>query len=281
MHQFKCVHRERHYGFSLIELVSALMISTILIGQFYIYFMNFNQAFIIQIGLMRIEGRANEVIAHISHSIHQLGKIGCIKVTKNYPQLSFASIHLNAHTQIIGDDQSMTVQYLEGFSTNLRTTQVNQSSMLVSDQRRFHSNEIVIIHDCLHAEINQIQKIVTVAKSYQLSFVRPLEHTYNTDAEVSALQIDRFFVSKTMRFDVKHRPIYALYKEDINHYRHELVEGINKIRFKYAINNANHFRILSFNQILAWHDVIGIAVEIHTEASGFQKVWYHFFASGK
>ena len=62
--------------------------------------------------------------------------------------------------------------------------------------------------------------------------MNPLAHRYEKNVELRKLEVNTYYIADTGRKSIKREPVFALYVKNINHYKQELVEGIQRMHIE-------------------------------------------------
>jgi competence protein ComGC len=103
----------------------------------------------------------------------------------------------------------------------------------------------------------------------------------STVAQIKQYDQNSYFIGKTDRFDAKGDAIYALYHQDSHAKKMELVEGVNKMKIKYAVLKNNELVEHPIEEITDWSKVRGVAIEwvfASLNASTMEKTEYEYIA---
>lgn len=223
-------------GLTLIELMLALTLSTIILSTLIAVYLSSEKNFQTQNSLSTIQENARTIIQLLKTNIHNAGYIGCAKLKDNFFIKNYADYALNAKNKIVITNNAITIRHMSIEHDYVTATMQDYSTLSVSSAYPFYQNDILLISDCKKAEIFQVKNSYITKQEQIITTTEPLSFFYEKNADVGKLEIKNIFVDKTGRYTNSGKPIYALYIKDINQNRLELVEGVRDLQAQFDDN---------------------------------------------
>jgi len=137
---------------------------------------------------------------------------------------------LTVQNKLTSSNHEFTVRYADLPAATLNRMNEDRSILYVDGAVHFAAKNWLMIADCQHAEIFQIEKSVIRHHQQALHLSHSLHSQFSAGAEVGKFKINRYFIAKTKRRNQDNLPIYALFMTDINHRKIELVENIQQMQ---------------------------------------------------
>lgn len=285
MFEFRSKHNQIRGSFSagmagifLIEALLSVMLSGLLLSVLYEMYLINHQSYHLQSTLMRIQTNANTAIKILTDEIKMAGYIGCGKLTKDFP-LNTSSFTLTLGSRLIGlAENAFVVSRAEFPNANLLEPTTDDNTLLTNNVIYFKPGDILIISDCKAAEIFRILEVHTLKDRQKIIPVKPLQHKFDQFAEVSHLQINKFYVAKTNRTHADGSNVNALFMENINGEKMEIVEDVQQMHILYAVKQDNKIIHKPATGIIDWSTVFGVAIDLDFYSSFHKKTWHVYVA---
>lgn len=268
-------------GFVLIELLIAILISTLLLNLLMKIYLTSESVLQWQTALIQIQNNANEIISLLNSNIKKSGHIGCAKLTPEFSATPFHHYSLSNKNKLIGDDNEITIRYADYPSATLLKAMENEWQLMVSRNIKFSSGDIVLISNCKWAEIFQVAKVKVSREVQEIISTSSLKHRFDLNSEISHFEVAHYYIDKTNRTHRDGSYIYALYVENNHERKSELVSGINNINFKYLIYQQGILMEKSASQIKDWSCVQGVSYELISVYPPLKKIWYGYVSLSK
>jgi hypothetical protein len=276
----------RATGFSLIELLIAIVLSTLILISLTTVFLAVEKNYQTQLALNSIQENARIVTNIFNSEIHQSGYLGCAKRVIDFPfennsTQPFAKLSVLQDEKIKQDSQGFTVMYADSQHVNLLGTMQSHFSLHVPAAEDFLQNEIVVISDCGSVDIFHISSTDKAAGLQKISAINPLLKSYSADAEVARLIKNSYFIEKTNRKSPRKSPIYALIMKDINGVKHEMMEGVDDMKISFTIIVDNKLIEKNAAEVLETDNIKGVAITLLLSSVGkiYLQKKYHFYAA--
>lgn len=272
---FNLTHSKIKYsrGFSLIEVIIVLSLSTLALGiliNIYNAYWRSNQQ--LQ-SLTTMLSNATKIIHALEINIHYAGHIGCPTLKSGFKIYSKHTVQISAQTALTGMDHNIEVQYMQVPVGNL-IRMVERDQIIMSSNPPVHQGRFMIISDCLNGEIFSVKKVVK-NKTVQKIFLSNLLHNeYKTYAEISSYVQRKFYIAKTARKNQQGGPVFALFQQDWEQKPLEIAEGVNQINFLYTVGHKD----LPAAEVLDWSKVTGVVVNFQMETADLKKNFYDYVA---
>lgn len=256
----------------LIELLIAIVISTIMTSVLVEIYITMHRQYQLQIALNEIQNTAKKVMSIISRSIKVTGNIGCPRLSADFPIISHTSFSITTKNKLIGDPSQMIVMHA-AYSDAKLIKLLNSTTILVRTYANIKLDDVLVISDCKHAEMVSVVHMVTSGQEKKLTLNHVLQYQYESGiTEVNILEISRFYVAKTTRMTASGNSIYAFYYMDINGIKNEIAEGVRGIHFHYDISDPP-FHV---DHVTDAANVIGVSIQLDLEIPPLKKSWYSY-----
>jgi len=205
---------------TLIELMIAIALSMIVISLFSTLLLTARHQQIVQATLNELQENARTAFHILTTEISMAGYIGCPALSNDFPLLNHTTAPFTPQTSLSGTDNSFTVQHTEmPASTALSTSPEIQ----VMSDVNYKPRDIMLITDCLHAEIFVVASIASHGDIQTLRPVTALQNNYDSLAEVGRLASNTYFIENNY-----------LVKKDIHGQKQFLVAGIKRMQIIYS-----------------------------------------------
>jgi hypothetical protein len=211
----------------------------------------------LQQALTHIQDDAHDAIYILTSEIKKAGNIGCARLTSDFPVAAYREYTLTAENKRIVHDHELIIRYMDYPHASL--LKITNHSLWVSNHAKFLEEDILVISDCKHAEMFQVAQIKMEENKQKLITTSPLKYHYEKNAEISRLQINRYFIDKTRRTYSDGSSIYALFVETKDHRKLELVANISAIQFTRDVQS-------------------GVNISLQVTSPPFKKQWYAYAA---
>lgn len=264
-------------GNTLVELLIVVTLSLLLISFLFEMYTASQRGYQLQIALNHLQDNAKTAIDMLNSDIRKAGYIGCSRLTNNFPVISYSPYLLTSQTKLMGKDEEISIQHMEFPGLVLKELLQDNSTLYVSNEINVHKKDILVISDCQHAELFQVENVYSTSEYQKITTFFPLHNQYKENAEIGHLIKNRYFVAKTNRKDKMGLPIYSLFVEDIKN-KTELVEGVKRIKLLYSILNGDNLIELQAKEINDWSRVVGVAIELEMVSFPLNKIWHSYVA---
>lgn len=265
--------KNKSKGIFLIEALLYIMLSGLLLSFLYEMYVINRESYRKQSIIMKIQTNASIATTILTNEIKMAGYIGCAKLSNDFPLISDIPLTLTNSTRLIGlPNDAFQVIHADLSHANLLAME-NGSTLSVNKLIHFKSGDILIISDCKTAEIFQVAEIHIVNNRQHIVPLNVLHHKFGQDAEISRLEINKFYVTKTNRQHEDGSFIFALCMETINGETEELVEDVQRIHILYFVKQNNEILPLKAADIMDWSTVVGVSVAIDFYSPFVNKKW--------
>ncbi|MCP1676630.1 type IV pilus assembly protein PilW [Natronocella acetinitrilica] len=279
-HVFRPAHQA---GLSIVEIMVALLISSILLLGVVTIFSSTRQTYDVQQSLSRIQENGRFAQYFLQSEIRMAGFQGCSRFVSTAvkadppPEDFFDGIDRPIFGEIsTGGDavEGTEVIYIRrAGATGIRLTgnmSGDNANIQVTDNRAdFKAGDYLFIADCSNADLFRATNVsnetqgstrLTIAHSSSMNTPLPgksnansLSKAYGEDAEVMRFESIRLFIRDTGRVDRDGEPILALARERLvgsgsspQVVVEDLVEGIETMRAQYGVDTNGNGRINAF-----------------------------------
>lgn len=270
-------------GFVLLELIIALALALFLSTAAMNTFIQSKKTYYLTQRLERIQTNARIAFHNLSHDIRMAGLIGCVRLS------DFLPLHtrLTPETRLVVWHDGFTsaafdlpylpkarphgdiilIQLLNPDTIPIKFAEKNHIALL--GRSPFQFKDKVLISNCQYAE------------AFEWGYAN-LRHRYQTGSEIGFLDKIIYYVGDTGR-QVAGKPIYALYRRNLNKSSHnstELVEGIEKMYVSLGVKDAKNGSLIyrTANQVKRWSDVCSVAIDLVFDERPLRREWTHIVA---
>jgi type IV pilus assembly protein PilW len=254
-------------GYSLLELMIAISLSLFLsIGMFNIFIYSKN-IYRLTMALNEIQNKIRLAFHLMSHDIRMAGFIGCVPLMDFSPLKS----HLTINNRLVvwhkgnttaklslprlaryqNESDAILVQFLDPNTIQIKKTQSDQ--IFLSSKVVFRPNDVLIVSDCLHAELIHWRHI-------------HLRYQYYLDSEIGFFNKIIYYIGDTGRFNESGQRIYALYRRNLNQSIHkpiELIEGIKNMSIRLGMKHIDGtLYYKNANEVKHWSNVRSVEIRL-------------------
>lgn len=257
----------RHFsnikGLTLIELLLSITLGLVIMSFLFEIMLAGKQSDRLQTALQQIQVNANKAHYLLRRDIQAAGYIGCHRLSRDFHVLSYPPLSLTVDNQLNSQNENeITIRHASLQSVILKKMTADGMTLYTGAEIKFTDNETVVISDCEKAEIVQIAKINHYKNEQKIITSKPLRQIFLPNAEISKLEINKYFITKTTRKYADGSAIYALFVERYPSYKTELVEGIQEMHINYSILNETELIDLPASDIHDWSKVAGVTLNI-------------------
>lgn len=248
-------HINRQLGFSVVELLIALVISVATIGGLFSIYLNARVTQDLTEANARIQESGRFALEYLKRDIRMIGYRGCVSNTMPTTVVNSKDLPLNydpltseligytiksgweTDTQFAGqaaitskirpNTDAILIARMSSISAQLAEKQSDSSANLkieTSAGVTFDKNEIVYISDCVTADIftvtnnpNDTDGIVTITHAQGTNTTNNLSKAYQNNANIARYQSTFYFIGDTGRVNKNGSTVFALYQTIINY----------------------------------------------------------------
>ncbi|MAZ38653.1 MAG: hypothetical protein CMF49_00890 [Legionellales bacterium] len=254
-------------GFTLIELLIAVVLGTFITLVLGELFIEHQQSFKFQQALM--QASHNGILASnlLQTMTENAGFTGCLSlknlVIDNHVNglvilpakiLSTGSMHKKWTHQPLATSSLLQLNYMSPDTDLLSKAMLSAHYLTVEQHVKLKAGDIVMIADCTHADLFQVDKVYQ-KKDTQVLYTRSTLSAYRKGAEVGLWQAPILYIANTTRLDRLGKPIPALYWHTISGRDEELIEGISQ--FHVSLDTSTQAEKLAFNLETMSIDTVG------------------------
>lgn len=254
-------------GYSLLELMLAISLSLLLSMGMINIFIHSKNIYLFTLSLNTIQTKARLAFYLLSHDIRMAGFIGCIRLIDFSPLNSYltsntrlvvwhkgnttAKVTLPMLARYQKDSDAILIQFLNPNTFQIKNAQFDQ--IILTTRMTFSSKDILLISDCLHAELVHWSNI-------HLAF------RYYLDSEIGYFNKIVYYIGNTGRTSEDGQCIYSLYRRNLNQSLHkpvELIEGIRRMSIRLGMKDLNgilHYK--NGNEVKHWANARSIEIRL-------------------
>lgn len=258
-------------GLTLLELMLALAISFLIFDALLTIYLSAQKNQSMQAALNSIQENAEIAAQFLRQDIQQAGYRGCARLREGFP----VADTLTVTNRIFGTNNSVTVRHASAQSGILLENMSDNS--IINTASAFKAGEVVLISNCSNAEIFKIKKVSGV-NNQKIFSETPLTQRYDKNSEISNFEINTYFIAATDRKTIDGKTVMALYRQNINNRKTELVEGIDNMQITYDIDQSGEVLTVQADQVSDWSKVLGVRIAMHVSALNLSKTWFIYAA---
>lgn len=257
------------FGITLIELMISIILSMFILSSVTAIYLAIQKSLNSQSALMNIQENIQVVVELLSSSIRTAGYIGCAKLSGDFPILAYPPFIITEdnrvtsykNSEIKKGSDAISVIYASVSKSRLVKNMREQNILYISSETRFSKGDILLVSDCVTAEIFTVKEVSTNKDNIQfIETERPLNKYYSENSELSFFESNKYYIGETGRQDSKGFPIYALYMKDIALHKTELVENLIDMKVSYDLLEDKQLVAHTSNEINDWSKVVGVSI---------------------
>ncbi|MGA2654493.1 MAG: prepilin-type N-terminal cleavage/methylation domain-containing protein [Gammaproteobacteria bacterium] len=241
-------------GFSLLELLLVLTISSLFLFSLYQLFFHQQQQYVDQQVLLQSQENSRLAAHLLKNQMQFAGEAGCGSLAN-----LILVDHISHHPRAIYEKNNKI--YIEKASyerANLSQVMMDIfDPIYIQQEDLFAEDDIVLISDCTYADLFQIKQIKNNVQG-QILYHTGLSRTYTQNAQIMRWQVDSFYVTTHKTAQDK----FTLFQKTVlpDKPAIELVEKLDDWQVQYALLANNSPQFLSAEEVQQWADVRGIII---------------------
>lgn len=290
---------QKHKGFSLVELMVAIVIGLILVAGVIELFVNNRQVYRVQDAQSRLQETGRYALSILTENIEKTGYLGCATrsdVTLVNTLNNSTEYLWDFNTPIQGNDASdgswapaldasitdaversdvITLRTIEPpeirIVTHTASTPPGASDIIVNGGTNLETGDIMLAHDCAAAAIFEITSSNDDANAGTLKHAvgGGTANTPGNETETLGYNFGEGWISgaSTNSYYIRNNPaeIPSLYRRTFEDDAQELVEGIEQMQITYGVDasnngSANEYR--TANLVGNWNNVVSVRVSL-------------------
>lgn len=264
-------------GFSIVELMIALVISVATIGGLFSIYLSTRQSQDLTEANSRIQEGARFALQYLKRDIRMIGYRGCVSnqvpitnvLAKSFPSTydplanELVGFHIqsgwesgtlfasstNITSRIKNGTDAILVARMASTGAELAERQSDASANIkvnASSSLSFKQNDIVYISDCINADIfaitnnpNTQSGLITITHANSNNIRNNLSKAYQSNANIARYQANFYFIGDTNRTNRDGSTIYALYQAELDYSTSPMGINVNEL-----IDGVENMRIL-------------------------------------
>ncbi len=256
-------------GFTLIEVMTTLALSSVLIVGLVVIFTNVINTYRLDVALAQIQENARFAYQLMEWDLRSAGYQGCIDTNKdstnvianNAPATDLTNNAIKGYevgtlawqptidpaiatldgVAKIGSDV-FTVQTTSVFTQALDSAMASggDTIRIADNSLGFSIGDLILITDCSNADLFQATAVNTSGSPVVISHAATgnssdsLSKPYGTNAVIARYQAHTFYVAANGETNSAGNPEFSLFRQDINGNREEVVDGVNNMQLMYG-----------------------------------------------
>lgn len=259
----------KHNGFSLVEIMIALFLSSLLIAGILQIFLSNKQTYNTASELSQLQENARFAMIFISKAIRGADNWGCMEDRSKVIGTSYP----NGVTGTDGasDNAPDTLTVAGAYGVPEPVILASGNDIGVNDATGFKTDQDILINNCQYAEITTVNKQVSAT---QLQTKTALNRTYSTDASIQGIQTATYSISyltdsgdlcTTQAWSSTCTPNLMLDDDGDGKNLVPLISGVENIQFKFGEDTdgdqvANYY--VDADEVVNMNRVISVKVSI-------------------
>jgi|GEM_PF-5627591 len=221
----------RRTGFTLLECLIALIITSFLVTAFFRNYLNVKNHFNEREGIETLTEESQIIHSLLETDLQGTGFSGCMQWDNHSPvydniQKKWLTSPLsvrnaddpdlpkNIRERVKPETQVIEIREMDFFLDTLSNTASFGSTHVMLNENEnssLKSNNFVMIADCLHAEVNRIIKITHSNNQKEIQLESPLYFSYDKGSYIGNYKNTIYFVGDTHRTFNNNEILYGLY----------------------------------------------------------------------
>lgn len=289
----------RQKGFSLLEIMIALVLSSVVIGGTLSVFVNTKKSQRFTNALSQIQESGRFALEFLKHDVRMIGYQGCnsygeptVNIVSNViTQANFeankfqgyevksgwaAGTPFSSKIQAINGTDAISLTRVTDFSSKNKLMAQSSNQIEVSNSPEItispKAHMLVMISDCESADLFKVTSLSSDSNAIKLnhSTGSPIRKSYDTDsAKISSYRQVIYFIGDTKRKNERGDPIYALYQAKApftTQHTQELIEGVENMQILYGESlPSGNMRYVPANQTgpdINWRNVKSVKIAL-------------------
>jgi type IV pilus assembly protein PilW len=272
----------KQLGFSMVELMVAMVIQFILLAGMVFVYSNSRVMFTVNEQLSRVQENGRYLTDALLHDIRMAGYSGCRSIDEVVPNNiarlppTFASLadgitvfengagwaNPSALTRVAGSDV-ITLQSTQGSGASLRANMITDTAMIqiIINPDRLAANDLILISDCSHADLFRASAVnhgSTIAHDNIANTGNQLSKAYADDAQLMPFDAHTYFIATGANAEP------GLYRHSFNSDTATLLaEGVENMQLLLAEDTSGDQEpdvYVNATAVMDWEAVIGVRV---------------------
>jgi type IV pilus assembly protein PilW len=272
----------KQLGFSMVELMVAMVIQFILLEGMVFVYSNSRVMFTVNEQLSRVQENGRYLTDALLHDIRMAGYSGCRSIDEVVPNNiarlppTFASLadgitvfengagwaNPSALTRVAGSDV-ITLQSTQGSGASLRANMITDTAMIqiIINPDRLAANDLILISDCSHADLFRASAVnhgSTIAHDNIANTGNQLSKAYADDAQLMPFDAHTYFIATGANAEP------GLYRHSFNSDTATLLaEGVENMQLLLAEDTSGDQEpdvYVNATAVMDWEAVIGVRV---------------------
>lgn len=209
-------------GVTLLEMMVAVAASMLLMLLLTRIYMNMHHVLASQHAMQVQQNNALRLIDIIREEVGVAGHIGCARLSREFIVHPLSSYSLNVDNFLEVNPKNITVRYQAFPSVVLLKDSHDRSALIADASIPYRPGEILVIADCLHAEIFQASDVVVRGNIQLITPKNPVRYQYHQYAEIGLLVIRQYYLRRD----------HTLMRREVDGRKTEILRGVNDLKFE-------------------------------------------------
>lgn len=241
-------------GFSLVELMVAMVLGLVLIAGVVQVVVSNIQTFNATNGIARVQENARFAIGELSRELREVGFRGCIAAVPNLAFAAdaiydFTSADIVPHTVAAGSNsitvgtstisgvientQAVTLKKLVDVSAQVATDS-SGTILNASSASSISANDVLYVGDCEKSDVVDVGTV----NGNAVTLLDPLSGTYKPGAAIYKVEVATYYIGESVYTSASSgATVNALFKKVYGETAQELVVGVNDLQFLFGVDN--------------------------------------------
>jgi len=181
-------------GWVLLEVMIAVSLSLLVITALTRVYLTMHQVFREQQQRQSQQQIAQKVMALLTDEITSAGHIGCARLRDDFRLYPYLTQTLTISNALEVNDDTLTVRYQAFPGVELLKDSLTTGSLVAEAAEHFTQGALLLISDCQHAEIFQVQSIRKSGSEQIIIPAMALHFNYHQGAEIGRLIVRHYQV---------------------------------------------------------------------------------------
>jgi len=293
----KTANHTSNKAFTLIEMMLAILLSTIVVGMLLKSFIDTKAMYRTQKGMSQMQDTARIARHFLQKTIRMGGYQGCANISALTANVVVknptAEMLLSNMTAVNGYDgitattwsptlltvitakpfsDVINVRLADNLGIEIKQPMVQGNNpVLVNDRKTIAADDIVMITDCLSADIFQAEanpNATAIPHTMANNTTNDLSKAYGMDAQIMLFRSYSFYIKDSGRTNLTGLPIYSLYRKDLSNNELELAQGVEDMQIEYAVDTNGDKAVDTYMTAQAvqaggyWPSVYGVKISL-------------------
>ena len=262
-------------GATLLELLLALLLSFLLFSLLVTLYLAQQEHFQLKTDLVRLHQGAQRALSLLHEDLQMAGYLGCPHLRAALALKNTTALSLTSKTKLSFDGNLLVVKHRSLKAVPLLQPMETPNTLFVSEAASFSEGQLLLLSDCQHADLFEVATIEKDGQRQRLTPKVPLGYLYREGAELGFMEVKRYSLENSGRYDQNGQPLQALYLTQGRNNKQEIIEGVTD----FAVS-ATYLSKEGLNESplaeLEGAKVLGISTALTLKAGKWHKIEYDY-----